>query len=84
MSMSELERLAQDVRETPGLLEDLRSRVHDPAAAIAWALQRGYALTQEDVRILAESDRELADDELEDAAGGDWGSGTPPPPGGGP
>lgn len=84
MSRSELQRLVQDAHETPGLLEDLRSRIHDPAEAMEWARQRGYVLTQEDMNALAESDRELSDDELEEAAGGDdWSGGpggTPPPP----
>lgn len=40
---------------------------------------------QEEPRERMESDRELTDDELEQAAGGDdgWGGGTQPPPGGG-
>jgi predicted ribosomally synthesized peptide with nif11-like leader len=82
MSTSDLERLLEDVRKDPSLMEDLRSRVHDLDTAIEWARQKGYVLGREDMTALAESDRELSDDELEDAAGGDWGSGgTPPPPG---
>ena len=84
MSRSDLERLLEDVRKDPSLMEDLRCRVHDRDTAIEWARQRGYVLGREDVTALADSDRELSDDELEDAAGGDWGSGTgggtPPPP----
>jgi hypothetical protein len=40
---------------------------------------------QEKLREQMESDRELTDDELEQAAGGDdgWGGGTAPPPGDG-
>jgi predicted ribosomally synthesized peptide with nif11-like leader len=83
MSRSDLERLLEDVRKDPSLMEDLRCRVHDRDSAIEWARQRGYVLGSEDVTALADSDRELSDDELEDAAGGDWGSGgtTPPPTG---
>lgn len=83
MSRSDLERLLEDVRKDPSLMEDLRCRVHDRDTAIEWARQKGYVLGGEDVAALADSDRELSDDELEEAAGGDddWGNGgTPPPP----
>jgi predicted ribosomally synthesized peptide with nif11-like leader len=79
MSSADLERLLEDLRKDPSLMEDLRSRVHDREMAIEWARQKGYVLGGEELTTFAESDRELSDDELEDAAGGDdaW---TPPPP----
>jgi predicted ribosomally synthesized peptide with nif11-like leader len=81
MSMADLERLLEDLRKDPALMEDLRRRVHDSAMAADWARQKGYILGREDLKALSASDRELSDDELEEAAGGDdaW-SGTPPKP----
>jgi hypothetical protein len=38
--------------------------------------QLGSEATAEESNELLESDRELSDDELEEAAGGDWGTGT--------
>jgi hypothetical protein len=40
-------------------------------------------LGTEELNELLESDRELSDDELEEAAGGDWGTGTTTTGGGG-
>jgi predicted ribosomally synthesized peptide with nif11-like leader len=81
MSRNDLERLLEDLRKDPSLMEDLKRRVHDRDMAMEWAREKGYILGREDLRALSESDRELSDDELEDAAGGDdaWG-GNPPPP----
>lgn len=90
MSRSDLERLLEDLRKDPGLMEDLRRRLNDGEAAAEWARERGYVLGGNDLAGLAESDRELSDEELEDAAGGDWTTGTggtggaPPPPPTGP
>jgi len=81
MSMADLERLLEDLRKDPALMDDLRRRVHNSEMAAEWARQKGYILGREDLRALSESDQELSDDELEDAAGGDdaW-TGTPPKP----
>jgi len=67
----ELKSFLQGLRTKPELLEELRSLLGDVDAAIRWVQERGCRLTPEDVAELRESDRELSDDELEQAAGGD-------------
>ncbi|MEO6195433.1 MAG: Nif11-like leader peptide family RiPP precursor [Thermoanaerobaculia bacterium] len=71
MSSSELNRLLEDVRKNPHFVDELRSLLSDPDAALRWAGNKGYQLTREDVAELCDSDRELSDDDLEKAAGGD-------------
>lgn len=68
MSRRDLERLVADVQQNPDLFQRLRE----------WAQERGYEVTEEELSELRESHRELSDDELEQAAGGDdgWGTGT--------
>lgn len=80
MSRTDLNRLLGDLQKTPDLLEELRGVAKDPEAAARWAGAKEYDLTTEEIEELVASDRELTDDELEDAAGGEdaW-----PPPGGG-
>jgi predicted ribosomally synthesized peptide with nif11-like leader len=85
----QLERFLVDVRETPRLVEELRSLLANPADAIRWASDRGFLLTPEDIDELRECAEELSDTDLDQVAGGDdaWGSGgqggSPPPSGGG-
>ncbi|HKI01909.1 MAG TPA: Nif11-like leader peptide family RiPP precursor [Thermoanaerobaculia bacterium] len=82
----ELERFLESIRQTPRQLEELRALVQTPEEATRWASDRGFHLTAADIAELRESEVELSDDELDQAAGGedDWGSGgAPPPPGGG-
>lgn len=71
MSRSELNRLLEDVRKDPLRLNELRALLRDTDAALHWASGQGYNLTREDVAELCDSDRELSDDDLEKAAGGD-------------
>ena len=71
MSSSELKRLMEDVRRDRHLVDELRALLSDPDAVLRWAVDKGYHLTREDVVELCDSDRELSDDDLEDAAGGD-------------
>ncbi len=71
MSSAELKRLLEDVRQDPCLLDELRARRRDPDAALGWARGRGYHLVLEDIVELVDTDRELSDDDLEKAAGGD-------------
>jgi predicted ribosomally synthesized peptide with nif11-like leader len=75
MPSSELSRLLEDLRKDPDLLNESRGLLHDPDAALRWAVDRGYRLTLRDVAELCDSDRELSIDDLEEAAGGAW----PPP-----
>lgn len=71
MSSAELKRLLEDVRKDPCLLDELRTRRRDPDAALGWASERGYHLVLEDIVELLDTDRELSDDDLDQAAGGD-------------
>lgn len=76
MRSSELNRLLEDLRKDPALLQESRQRLRDPDGALQWAVDRGYRLTMGDMAELCGSDRELSDDDLEQAAGGE---GWPPP-----
>jgi hypothetical protein len=85
MSRAEMDRLVADLQRKPELMLEFRCLTSDLDGLVGWAAAKEYRVFREDLRRLAESDRELSDDELEDAAGGDdgWAPGTPPPPGGG-
>lgn len=74
MSRPDLDRLIADLQKHPDLLQELREH----QGSVQWARDRGYDVTREELRELMDSDRELSDDELEQAAGGDdgWGTGT--------
>lgn len=80
MSRVELNRLLADARRQPRLLAELRERLADPLATRRWAANQGYELGAEEVSELRDSDRELSEDELDEAAGGDWAPVPPPPP----
>lgn len=80
----ELKSFLQSLRTKPELLEELRSLLGTPDAAIRWAREQGCRLTPGDVAEILESDQELSDDELEQAAGGDGAWPPPPPPTGNP
>lgn len=84
MSRPELERLLEDVQRDPELREDFRNASEDSTRLAQWTVARGYELTDVEIADLVNSERELSDDDLENAAGGEdaWGSGTPPAPGG--
>ena len=71
----EFERLTADLRSNPDLLQDL-GEMPDLQGAVRWAHARGYKVDPEELEELLASHRELSDDELEQAAGGDWGTGT--------
>ncbi|MFL6198842.1 MAG: Nif11-like leader peptide family natural product precursor [Thermoanaerobaculia bacterium] len=74
MSRPDLERLVADLRQNPDLLKQLATSGH----SVQWVRERGYDVTQEELKDLMDSARELSDDELEQAAGGEdgWGTGT--------
>lgn len=76
MRSSELNRLLADLRKDPDLLHESRGLLRNPDAALRWAVDQGYRLTVGDMAELCGSDRELSDDDLDQAAGGDWGTGT--------
>lgn len=76
MSRADFERLTADLQARPDLLNDLRSRIDDLGRSVEWARGQGYEVTRDEMRELMDSDRELSDDELEQAAGGDWSDGT--------
>jgi predicted ribosomally synthesized peptide with nif11-like leader len=71
MGSTELNRLLEDLRKDPHMLGESRTLLRDPEAALLWALGKGYRLTLKDVGELLVCDRELSDDELDQAAGGD-------------
>ena len=75
MNRADLERLSADLQRNPLLLEELRGQATNAEGLVRWARGRGYEVTAEELRALLDSDRELSDDELEEAAGGDWGGG---------
>lgn len=78
----EFQRLMADLRRHPDLLQDL-GEIGDLERAVRWVHERGYKVDPEEIRELLASHRELSDDELEQAAGGDWGTGTGSTGGGG-
>ncbi len=79
----EFERLTADLRKNPDLLQEL-GEITDLDRAVQWSHARGYKVNADELRELLASHRELSDDELEEAAGGDWGDGTGTlPPGSG-
>jgi len=84
MSNVELQRFVTHLREHPGLLEELKSLGHDAEAVLRWTKERSFLLTREQIAEFLARERELADDDLEQVAGGDaaWTGGTPPPTGG--
>jgi predicted ribosomally synthesized peptide with nif11-like leader len=79
MSVGDLERFVSALRHDPDLRHDFAALRHDLDAAVHWAGTKGFHFTREEAAQWASSG-ELADDELEDAAGGAWGD-PPPPPG---
>jgi predicted ribosomally synthesized peptide with nif11-like leader len=78
----EFQRLMADLSRHPDLLQDL-GEIGDLGLAVRWAHERGYKVEAEELQDLLASHRELSDDELEQAAGGDWGTGTSTGGGGG-
>ena len=58
MGNNELKSFLQNVCTKPESLEDLRSLLTTPGAAIRWAGERGYHLTPEDVAELQQCDEE--------------------------
>ncbi len=60
MSSPELNRLLEDLRKDPHLLNESRAVLRDSDAALRWASDRGYRLTLKDVGELLDSDRELS------------------------
>lgn len=84
MSAHEQERLLSDLRRDPGQIEELRKLGHDAGAVARWVSERGYNLARPEIEALLATDRELSDEDLEQAAGGNdpW-TGAPPDSGSG-
>jgi predicted ribosomally synthesized peptide with nif11-like leader len=80
MSKTELDRLIADLQKHPRLMAELRGLVPDLDRMVRWVAEKGYRVTLAELRQLLDSDRELSDDELEEAAGGEDGWTPPPPP----
>jgi predicted ribosomally synthesized peptide with nif11-like leader len=72
MSRAEQSRFLEDVRKDPHLVDEVRGLLRAPEAALQWARDKGYQLTPQDIEELLDSDRELSDNELDEAAGGAW------------
>lgn len=81
MSSADFHDFVNALQQHPDLVDEFRAYEGDPDRLLQWAQEKGYHLTREELAELADSDRALADDELEQVAGGDdgWTSG----PGGG-
>jgi predicted ribosomally synthesized peptide with nif11-like leader len=76
MSRNDVKRLMRDLQRDPEILEELRQIGPNFEAVLKWTRAKDYDLTEAEIRDLLEPDRELSDDELEDAAGGDgWPTG---------
>ncbi len=71
MSSAELSRFLEALRNDPHLLDESRALLRDPGSALHWAHGKGYLLTPADIQELLDWDRELSDDDLDQAAGGD-------------
>ena len=73
MSRPDLARLIADLQHNAEFAKQMGA-----SPSVQWARERGYDVTQEELTELMASNRELSDDELEQAAGGDdgWGTGT--------
>jgi predicted ribosomally synthesized peptide with nif11-like leader len=78
MSRADLERFVADLGKDSGLFQELEGQKGSSGPSVHWARNHGYDVTQEELAELMDSGRELSDDELEQAAGGDdgWGTGT--------
>lgn len=83
MSTSGRERLVHDLQQDSELFREFRDLSQDLNRLLRWTRERGYLLSREELEQFLDSDRELSDDELEQAAGGDWGDGTGGGTGGG-
>lgn len=83
MSTSGHERLVHDLQQNPELFREFRDLSQNLNRLLQWTRERGYLVSREELEQFLESDRELSDDELEQAAGGDWGDGTGGGTGGG-
>jgi predicted ribosomally synthesized peptide with nif11-like leader len=76
MSRIDVKRLMRDIQRDPDLLEELRTIGPNFEGVREWTGTKGYDVTAAEIQDLLDSDRELSDDELEDAAGGDgWPTG---------
>jgi predicted ribosomally synthesized peptide with nif11-like leader len=71
MSRIEVRRFMNELQTDPGRLEEFKRVATDFEAALGWTKVKGYDLTEAELRDLLDYDRELSDDELEEAAGGD-------------
>jgi predicted ribosomally synthesized peptide with nif11-like leader len=71
MSSTELNRFLEDLRNDPRLLEESRTLLRDSEAALLWTRERGYNLSLAEIQELLGCDRELSDEDLDQAAGGD-------------
>lgn len=76
MSTSGRDRLVQDLQQNSDLFQEFRDLSQNLNRLLQWTREKGYVVTREELEQFLDSDRELSDDELEQAAGGDWSDGT--------
>jgi predicted ribosomally synthesized peptide with nif11-like leader len=80
MRSAEFERLLSDLRSDEKLRGEFHRLAGEIEPTLSLAAAKAYRLTREEVEEVAQSFRELSEDELDQAAGGAWND-PPPPPG---
>jgi predicted ribosomally synthesized peptide with nif11-like leader len=71
MSQGNFEAFLADLQQNTKFKEELEGLEPNPEVWVSWANAKGYSLTREDARRLAESrELEISDDDLEKVAGG--------------
>lgn len=73
MSAADFHRLLQAFQKNSDLMEEFKSLQGNSDHLHQWARERGFDLTREELKELADSDQALSDEELENVAGGDDG-----------
>jgi hypothetical protein len=78
MKSAEFERLLSNLRSDEALRGEFERLAGDREQTMRLAAVKGYGLSPEEGHELAQSFRELSDEDLDQAAGGAWND--PPPP----
>lgn len=79
MKSAELERLLSRLQRDQALRGEFERLAEDWEQTLRLAGAKGYRLVEEEARELAQSFRELSDEDLDQAAGGAWNDPPPPP-----
>lgn len=71
MSVQEIQRLSEDLKTSSALQDAFRQAGTDPAAIARLAKERGYDITEADLKTAAKQAKaEMSDEQLDDVAGG--------------